>query len=116
MLDFRQRYNRHIQEIGGISNADYIETARRPLCAGPHPLRGRPVVPAVPLRRSLSVLAFVLGGAGVLMLAVQGDMFNGIALLVMGFALSPFGLPALAGWLLDRLDDLNCSLRSFITG
>ena len=42
----------------------------------------------------LSVLAFVLGGAGVLMLAVQGDMFNGIALLVMGFAISPFGLPA----------------------
>lgn len=64
----------------------------------------------------MSVLAFVLGGAGVLMLAVQGDVFNGIALLVMGFALSPFGLPALAGWLLDRLDDLNCSLRSFITG
>lgn len=52
VLDFRQRYNRHIQEIGGISNADHIETDRRPLCAGPHPLRGRPVVPAVPLRRS----------------------------------------------------------------
>ena len=64
----------------------------------------------------LSVLAFVLGGAGVLMLAVQGDMFNGIALLVMGFAISPFGLPALAGWLLDRLDDLNYALRSVITG
>lgn len=64
----------------------------------------------------LSVLAFVLGGAGGLMLAVQRDMFNGIALLVMGFALSPFGLPALAGWLLDRLADLTGSLRSFITG
>lgn len=64
----------------------------------------------------LSVLAFFLGGAGVLMLAIQGDMFNGIALLVMGFAISPFGLPALAGWLLDRLDDLNYTLRSFITG
>ncbi|ANU41841.1 hypothetical protein ADH75_04880 [Flavonifractor plautii] len=64
----------------------------------------------------LSVLAVVLGGAGVLMLAVQRDMFNGIALLVMGFALSPFGLPALAGWLLDRLDDLNYSLRNFIMG
>ena len=64
----------------------------------------------------LSVLAFVLGGAGVLMLTVQGDMFNGIALLVMGFVLSPFGLPALAGWLLDRRDDFNYALRSFITG
>lgn len=64
----------------------------------------------------LSVLAVILGGAGALMLAVQRDMFNGIALLVMGVALSPFGLPALAGWLLDRLDDLNYSLRSFIMG
>lgn len=64
----------------------------------------------------LSALAFLLGGAGVLMLAIQGDVFNGIALLVMGFAISPYGLPALAGWLLDRLDDLTCSLRSFITG
>ena len=63
----------------------------------------------------LSVVAFVLGGAGVLMLAVQEDIFNGIALLVMGFAISPFGLPALAGWLLDRLDNLNYALRSFIT-
>lgn len=43
-------------------------------------------------------------------------MFNGISLLVMGFAISPFGLPALAGWLLDRLGDLNYALRSFITG
>lgn len=51
----------------------------------------------------LSVLAFVLGGAEALMLAIQGDVFNGIALLVMGFALSPFVLPALSGWLLDRL-------------
>lgn len=25
-------------------------------------------------------------------------------------------LPALAGWLLDRLDDLNASLQGFITG
>lgn len=64
----------------------------------------------------LSALAFLLGGAGVLMLAIQGDVFNGVALLVMGFAISPYGLPALAGWLLDRLDDLTCSLRSFITG
>ena len=64
----------------------------------------------------LSIAAFLMGGAGVLLLAVQGDVFNGIALLVMGFALSPFGLPALAEWFLDRLDHLNYSLRSFIMG
>lgn len=64
----------------------------------------------------VSVLALVLGGAGVQILAVQRDMFNGIALLVMGFVFSPFGFSALVGWFLDRLDDLNCSLRSFIIG
>lgn len=34
----------------------------------------------------------------------------------MAFAISPFGLPALAGWLLAKLDELNGSLRGFITG
>ena len=29
---------------------------------------------------------------------------------------SPFGLPALAGWLLAKLDELNGSLRGFIMG
>ena len=34
----------------------------------------------------------------------------------MVFAISPFGLPALAGWLLAKLDELNGSLRGFIMG
>ncbi|MCC8123581.1 MAG: CD1845 family protein [Oscillospiraceae bacterium] len=32
----------------------------------------------------------------------------------MSFLISPLGIPAIAEWLLDRLEDLNCSLRYFI--
>ena len=50
------------------------------------------------------------------MLFVEKDIPTGIAGLLMAFAISPFGLPALAGWLLAKLDELNSSLRGFITG
>ena len=61
-------------------------------------------------------LASVLGLLSVLMLFVEKDIPTGIAGLLMAFAISPFGLPALAGWLLAKLDELNSSLRGFITG
>ncbi|WP_419026768.1 CD1845 family protein [Intestinimonas butyriciproducens] len=64
----------------------------------------------------LSIGASLLGLLGVLMMAVERDFYTGAALLVMAFAVSPFGLPALAGWLVCKLDDLNYSLRGFITG
>lgn len=63
----------------------------------------------------LSILASVLGLLSVLMLFVEKDISTGIARLLMAFAISPFGLPALAGWLLAKLDELNGSLRGFIT-
>lgn len=50
------------------------------------------------------------------MLCVEKDIPTGIAGLLMAFAISPSGLPALAGWLLAKLDELNGSLRGFITG
>ena len=64
----------------------------------------------------LSILASVLGLLSVLMLLVEKDISTGIAGLLMAFAISPFGLPALAGWLLAKLDELNGSLRGFIMG
>ena len=64
----------------------------------------------------LSILAPMLGLLSVLMLFVEKDISTGIAGLLMAFAISPFGLPALAGWLLAKLDELNGSLRGFITG
>ena len=46
---------------------------------------------------------------------ITGDRW-GIQGLVIAFAVSPFGLPAVAEWLIDKLDSLNYSLKSFITG
>ena len=43
----------------------------------------------------LSILASVLGLLSVLMLFVEKDISTGIAGLLMAFAISPFGLPAL---------------------
>lgn len=49
-------------------------------------------------------------------LFVEGDTAWGIQGLIIAFCVSPFGIPALAEWFLDRLADLNYSLRDFITG
>ena len=64
----------------------------------------------------LSITAFLLGIGGAVLIFFDGNVTGGIILLAVGFAASPFGLPALAGWLVDRLDDLNYTLRDFITG
>jgi len=45
----------------------------------------------------------------------QGNGSQGLYWLVVAFIVSPFGLPAVAGWLVCKLDDLNYSLKSFIT-
>ena len=58
----------------------------------------------------VAVLSFLLSlSAG--LLSILASMLG----LLMAFAISPFGLPALAGWLLAKLDELNGSLRGFIT-
>lgn len=50
---------------------------------------------------------------GALFALFTGDRW-GIQGLVIAFAVSPFGLPAVAEWLIDKLDSLNYSLKSFI--
>lgn len=62
------------------------------------------------------MLSLLCAVCGVFEWFVRGDMQTGIFALVMAFALSPFGLPAVAEWLIDRLDGLNYSLKCFITG
>ena len=52
---------------------------------------------------------------GALFALFTGDRW-GIQGLVIAFVVSPFGLPAVAEWLIDKLDSLNYSLKSFITG
>lgn len=62
------------------------------------------------------VLSGIFALCALFALFIQGDTAWGIQGLIIAFCVSPFGIPALAEWLLDRLDDLNYSLRSFITG
>jgi len=62
---------------------------------------------------ALAALILGIGGAGVLF---SGDTSGGIALLVMAFLVSPFGIPAIAQGFAGFLDEVNYSLKGFIAG
>ena len=70
----------------------------------------------------LGLSAFLLGLAGTvagfmgLAVLITYSMKNGIILLVTAFLISPLGFPMLAVRILGLLQDLNYSLRDFITG
>jgi len=60
----------------------------------------------------LSVLITI--GAALLFFAHQTA--GGIAFLVIAFLVSPYGLPALAAWLVGKLDRAKYLLQDFIIG
>ena len=49
-------------------------------------------------------------------LFISGQTLGGIVFLVLAFLISPYGIPAIAEWLVDKLHNLNFALRGFITG
>ena len=51
-----------------------------------------------------------------LILFIGGQALGGVVFLVLAFLISPFGIPAIVDWLMDRLYSLKYSLQSFITG
>lgn len=51
-----------------------------------------------------------------LVLFLGGQTVGGIVFLVLAFLISPFGIPAVAEWLVDRLHSAKFALRNFITG
>ena len=51
-----------------------------------------------------------------LVLFIAGQVLGGVVFLVLAFLVSPFGVPAIADWLMDRLYSLKYSLQNFITG
>ena len=59
------------------------------------------------------VLSLVFAVGGLFELFIQSHTPWGITWLA--FLLSPFGLPAVAEWLIGKLDGLNYSLKCFIT-
>jgi hypothetical protein len=62
-----------------------------------------------------TVAAVIIAGFGVLTFITGGSTFNGLVLLVLGFLISPFGLRAVIEWFIDKLADLNYSLKDFVT-
>ena len=51
-----------------------------------------------------------------LVLFIGRQTLGGVVFLVLAFLVSPFGIPAIADWLMDRLYSLKYSLQDFITG
>ena len=49
-------------------------------------------------------------------LFISGQTLGGIVFLVLAFLISPYDIPAIAEWLVDKLHNLNFALRGFITG
>jgi len=63
------------------------------------------------------ILRYVSGIAGLLAIGlfIMGQTQGGIFLAIIAFLLSPVGIPAVAGWLIDKLADANAALKFFIT-
>ena len=63
----------------------------------------------------LSLASGILAVIAVGLFVLQHQPVGGLAFLVLAFLLSPYGLPAIAEFLIGLLDELNYSLRRFIT-
>ena len=63
----------------------------------------------------LSLASGILAVIAVGLFVLQHQPVGGLAFLVLAFLLSPYGLPAVAEFLIGLLDELNYSLRRFIT-
>lgn len=63
----------------------------------------------------LSLASGILAVIAVGLFVLQHQPVGGVAFLVLAFLLSPYGLPAVTEFLIGLLDELNYSLRRFIT-
>lgn len=63
----------------------------------------------------LSLASGILAVIAVGLFVLQHQPVGGVAFLALAFLLSPYGLPAIAEFLIGLLDELNYSLRRFIT-
>ncbi len=63
----------------------------------------------------LSILALIAAICGLFACTVGEDVASGVRVLILAVLVSPYGLPALSGWMILKLDDLNYSLRRFMT-
>ena len=63
----------------------------------------------------LGLLSLLAAVCGLFACTIGNDPRIGIQSLIIAFVVSPFGLPAVAEWIIDKLDYLNYSLKGFIT-
>lgn len=63
----------------------------------------------------LSLSSGILAVIAVGLFVLQHQPVGGVAFLALAFLLSPYGLPTIAEFLIGLLDELNYSLRRFIT-
>ena len=63
----------------------------------------------------LSLASGILAVIAVGLFVLQHQPVGGVAFLALAFLLSPYGLPTIAEFLIGLLDELNYSLRRFIT-
>ena len=64
-----------------------------------------------------TILHYASGLVGLIALVLffMGQTTGGIVFAVIAFLISPVGIPAIAEWLIDKLDDMNNALKCFIT-
>ena len=60
----------------------------------------------------LSILALIAAICGLFACTIGGDPASGIRVLIVATLISPVGLPALSEWLILKLGDLKCTLRT----
>lgn len=60
----------------------------------------------------LSVAALLLFTLALLSLVLMHNGSGALFIGALAFSISPYGLPRLAEWLMDRLEDLNFTIKS----
>ena len=60
----------------------------------------------------LSIIAFIIFALALATMLFLHDMSNGLKVLVLAWLISPFGIPLLASWLVEKVDDLNCMMKA----
>lgn len=63
-----------------------------------------------------TVAAVILAAVGILIFITGGPTINGVAMIILGFLISPLGLRAVIEWFIERLADLNCFLKDYVMG
>lgn len=61
----------------------------------------------------------IVSGIGVIISVaffITRETLGGCVFLILSFLISPLGIPAIAEWLIDRLNGLNYLLRDYIMG